>query len=85
MAQSQVQARDEKPGKNMLWGGRFTGSFVRLLSSLYYLATCFRCCMISYGMGESLLMRWGCRWDGSSYGIYGISIVLSTYYSHRIG
>ena len=29
MAQSQVQARDEKPGKNMLWGGRFTGSFVR--------------------------------------------------------
>ena len=32
MAQSQSQ--EKKPGKNMLWGGRFTGSFI---SYIFYL------------------------------------------------
>ena len=27
MARSQEQAQEKKPGKNMLWGGRFTGIF----------------------------------------------------------
>ena len=35
MAQSQEERK--KPGKNMLWGGRFTGS----LSSIY--STCLGC------------------------------------------
>lgn len=26
MASSQEQAQEQRPGKNMLWGGRFTGS-----------------------------------------------------------
>ena len=37
------QAQEKKPGKNMLWGGRFTGSFT--LEKLYG------------GGDESLLMR----------------------------
>ena len=31
MAQSQSQ--EKKPGKNMLWGGRFTGSFNSIYST----------------------------------------------------
>lgn len=31
MAQSQEQAQEKTPGKNMLWGGRFTGSSTYLL------------------------------------------------------
>ena len=34
-SQSQAQEKEKKPGKNMLWGGRFTGSFG--LPSIYWL------------------------------------------------
>ena len=30
MASSQEQAQEQRPGKNMLWGGRFTGSSARV-------------------------------------------------------
>ena len=63
-------AQEKKPGKNMLWGGRFTGSSISPI--LEY------CGNFVFVSGESVAdgMRvGGFRWDGSSYGGYNGSIL----------
>ncbi len=61
------QAQEKKPGKNMLWGGRFTGMSMSISTP---------CAGFGRGngdfcVGNDLLMRLGVRGYGSAYGVYG--------------
>ena len=76
MAQRQEQAQAKKqPGKNMLWGGRFTGSFLPTYLLAYLPYSSCRCYegkdffLGSRGDKFADEKRIGLRWDGSSYGM----------------